>query len=561
MVTFLWDGCESKIKFDIELQSIQCSKFSVRRSIFNAFPFNMGQILEIYDTTLRDGTQGEGVSFTVAAKIRVAEKLDQFGIDYIEGGWPGSNPRDMAFFEAAKKLKLKHAKIAAFGSTCRAKLAAKDDPQLQLLLEAETPVVTIFGKTWLLHVTEILRTTPEENLRMIEDSVRFLTQSGREVIYDAEHFFDGFKNNEEYALKCLKAAVDAGSKGIVLCDTNGGSTPQEINKIVKLVKNNFKDSIIGIHTHNDSDFGVANAIEAVISGANQVQGTINGYGERCGNANLCSIIANLNLKLGYECIPNQKLKKLSIVSDFINDLANLPKNNKLPYVGRSAFAHKGGIHVSAVVKNSATYEHIEPDLVGNKRRVLISDLSGRSNIIYKLKELGIKNISDESIIKILEKLKILENEGYEFEGVDASFELLVKETIGAYTPTIELLETEINTRQIVPASTSSAKVKIKINDKSFENISDGSGPVNALDNALREILVKEYPEMKDIELVDYRVRVVSGNKGTESLVRVIIETSDKKNSWSTIGVSRDIVQASWKALIDSFEYKLMNQSS
>ncbi len=513
----------------------------------------------IFDTTLRDGAQTEGVDFSVEDKNKIAKILSNIGVDYIEGGWPGANPIDNEFFD--KSPNLGSTKFTAFGMTKKNGVSADNDPNLSPLMNANCKTVCVVGKTWDFHVKTALGIKNEDNLKNIKETAKHFVKNKKEFLFDAEHFFDGFKNNKEYALKCLKAAVDAGSKGIVLCDTNGGSTPQEINKIVKLVKNNFKDSIIGIHTHNDSDFGVANAIEAVISGATQVQGTINGYGERCGNANLCSIIANLNLKLGYECIPNQKLKKLSIVSDFINDLANLPKNNKLPYVGRSAFAHKGGIHVSAVVKNSATYEHIEPDLVGNKRRVLISDLSGRSNIIYKLKELGIKNISDESIVKILEKLKILENEGYEFEGVDASFELLVKETIGAYTPTIELLETEINTRQIVPASTSSAKVKIKINDKSFENISDGSGPVNALDNALREILVKEYPEMKDIELVDYRVRVVSGNKGTESLVRVIIETSDKKNSWSTIGVSRDIVQASWKALIDSFEYKLMNQSS
>jgi 2-isopropylmalate synthase len=521
----------------------------------------MDKKIVAYDVTLRDGTQGEGVSFSVEDKVRVAHKIDELGVGYIEGGWPGSNERDEAFFNQIKNEKFENAIISAFGSTRRFSSNCDNDNNIQALLKAETKAITIVGKTWDFHVKTALKIENSENLELISDSIKYLSERTDEVFFDAEHFFDGFKNNDQYALECLKAAVEAGSKGIILCDTNGGSTPQEINKIVKSVKNAFKNSIIGIHTHNDSDFGVANAIEAVISGATQVQGTINGYGERCGNANLCSIIANLNLKLGYECIPNEKLKKLSVVSSYINDLANLPKNNKLPYVGRSAFAHKGGIHVSAVIKDSATYEHIEPDLVGNKRRVLISDLSGRSNIVYKLKELGIKNIADDSIVKILEKLKILENEGYEFEGVDASFELLVKETIGAYKPKIELIETEINTRQIVPASTSSARVKIRINDKSFENISEGSGPVNALDNALREILVKEYPDMKDIELMDYRVRVVSGNKGTESLVRVIIETSDKKSSWSTIGVSRDIVQASWKALIDSVEYKLMNQSS
>ena len=521
----------------------------------------MKKKVDAYDVTLRDGTQGEGISFSVEDKIRVAHEIDELGVKYIEGGWPGSNNRDEEFFEKIKKEKLINSQITSFGSTRRAGNTCDEDINLQSLLKSETPVITIVGKTWDFHVEKALKISNDENLKIISDSVEYLKRRTNEVFFDAEHFFDGYKSNSKYALSTLKAAYDSGIDGLILCDTNGGTTPWEISEIVTDVVKKFKKTIIGIHTHNDSDFGVANAIQAVLSGATQVQGTINGYGERCGNANLCSIIANLNLKMNINCIPEENLRKLSDVSNFINELANLPINNKLPFVGKSAFAHKGGIHVSAVMRDSATYEHIEPNTVGNKRRVLVSDLSGKSNIIYKLKELGIEDIADDKLSMILKQLKSLENEGYEFENVDASFELLVKKISGKYKSKIELLETEINTRQIIPSSESSARVKIKIKNDTIENSAKGSGPVNALDNALREILIEKYPNLKDLTLKDYRVRVVSGSKGTESLVRVIIETSDMKDSWSTIGVSADIVQASWKALIDSFEYKLMNQPS
>tara|TARA_Y100001960_G_scaffold41140_1_gene40086 strand:- start:371 stop:1936 length:1566 start_codon:yes stop_codon:yes gene_type:complete len=514
-----------------------------------------------YDVTLRDGTQGEGVSFSIEDKIRVSHKLDELGVAYIEGGWPGSNDRDEGFFKEAQKQNYKVSRITAFGSTRRAGQDCDKDINIQSLLSANTSVVTIVGKTWDFHVTEALGITNEQNIELISDSIEYLSKRVDEVFFDAEHFFDGFKANQKYATECIKSAINSGAKGVVLCDTNGGSTPWDIGEIVQKIRKINKKSILGIHTHNDSDLGVANALQAVLSGANQVQGTINGYGERCGNGNLCSIIANLNLKMGIACISDTNLKKLYQVSNYINELANLPRNNKLPFVGKSAFAHKGGIHVSAVVKNNLTYEHIEPSSVGNSRRILISDLSGKSNVKYKLNELKINNISDEEIIKIVNELKRLENEGYEFEGVDASFELLAKKISGDYEAKIELIESEINTRQIIPSTKSSARVKIKINNETIENTAEGLGPVNALDIALRNALIKYYPHLKDIELTDYKVRVVTGSKGTESLVRVIMESTDGKSTWSTIGVSRDIVEASWKALIDSIEYKLINSSS
>ena len=513
--------------------------------------------IDAYDVTLRDGTQGEGVSFSVEDKIRVALKIDELGIKYIEGGWPGSNDRDEAFFKKIKNERLINSKLTAFGSTRRANNNCDNDANVQSLLKAETNVITIVGKTWDFHVKKALKISNEENLELISDTIEYLKKRTDEVFFDAEHFFDGYKANEEYSISTIISAIDAGADGVILCDTNGGSTPWEIDKAVKVIKKISKNKILGIHSHNDSDLGVANALQAVLAGANQIQGTINGYGERCGNANLCSIIANLNLKMNIQCIKKENLKKLSEVSNFINELANLPINNKLPFVGKSAFAHKGGIHVSAVMRDTSTYEHIEPELVGNKRRVLVSDLSGRSNITYKLNELGITNVDDDNLSIILQELKKLENNGYEFENVDASFELFVKKFSGNYVPKIELIETEINTRQIIPSSDSFAKVKVRINNQVIENHSSGTGPVNALDNALRKTLINEYPSLKEVELKDYRVRVVSGSKGTESLVRVIIESSDKKTSWSTIGVSSDIVEASWKALIDSFEYKLM----
>ena len=522
----------------------------------------MSENVQAYDVTLRDGTQGEGISFSVKDKIKVSHKIDELGVEYIEGGWPGSNERDEGFFEEAKKQNYNNSKIVAFGSTRRAKSTCDNDSNIQALLKAETPAVTIVGKTWDFHVSEALKITNDENIELISDSIKYLSNRVSEVFFDAEHFFDGFKANKKFALECIDTAVQNGANGIVLCDTNGGTTPWEIYEIVSQIKKKYNKIVLGIHTHNDSGLGVANALSAVRAGANQVQGTINGYGERCGNANLSTIIANLNLKMGIKCVADNNLKKLYEVSNYVSELANLGHDSKAPFIGRSAFAHKGGIHVNAIVKNNLTYEHINPEEVGNSRRILISDLAGRSNIDYKLRELGIiKGVSDDDISEILSKLKKLENDGYEFEGVDASFELLVKTISGQYTPKIKLISTEINTRQIVPSNESSAKVILEIDNETIENTASGSGPVNALDLALRGALVDKYVFLNEVTLTDYRVRVVGGNKGTESLVRVIIESSDKNSSWSTIGVSSDIVDASWRALIDSIEFKLMKISS
>tara|TARA_Y100000994_G_scaffold36707_1_gene27474 strand:- start:6679 stop:8247 length:1569 start_codon:yes stop_codon:yes gene_type:complete len=522
----------------------------------------MSEKVIAYDVTLRDGTQGEGISFSVQDKIRISHKIDELGVKYIEGGWPGSNARDEGFFEQAKKEKYSNSNIVAFGSTRRAKSTCEQDSNIQALLKAETSAVTIVGKTWDFHVSEALKILNEENLELISDSINYLSKRVDEVFFDAEHFFDGYKSNPDFTQNCLTTALESGATGVVLCDTNGGTTPWEITEIVTNIKKTNKNTILGIHTHNDSGLGVANALAAVRAGANQVQGTINGYGERCGNANLCTIIANLNLKMGINCISDENLTKLYEVSNFISDMANLSKDGKAPFIGKSAFAHKGGIHVSAIVKNNLTYEHVDPQKIGNQRRILISDLAGRSNILYKLNELKIADkVSDKNISEILSELKKLENYGYEFEGVDASFELLVKKVSNQYKPKIELIETEINTRQIVPSNESSAKVVIKIDNEIIENTASGSGPVNALDLALRGALLDKFQFLNEVVLTDYRVRVVGGNKGTESLVRVIIESSDKDSTWSTIGVSKDIVDASWKALIDSIEFKLMRASS
>ena len=522
----------------------------------------MSKEVVIYDVTLRDGTQGEGISFSVPDKIKVSHKIDELGVKYIEGGWPGSNERDEGFFNQAKNEKYTNSRIVAFGSTRRAKSSCDEDLNIQALLRSETSAVTIVGKTWDFHVSEALRISNNQNLELISDSISYLSERVEEVFFDAEHFFDGYKADSKFTLDCINSAVKSGAKGIVLCDTNGGTTPWEIFKIVSEIKNTHSKIVLGIHTHNDSGLGVANALAAVQAGANQVQGTINGYGERCGNANLCTIIANLKLKMGIDSVSDEQLEKLYEVSNFISEMANISNDSKAPFIGRSAFAHKGGIHVSAIVKNNLTYEHVSPEKIGNSRRILISDLAGKSNILYKLDELKITDgVSEENITEILSRLKKLENDGYEFEGVDASFELLVKTISKQYKPKIELIETEINTRQIVPSNESSARVMIRIDNEVIENTASGSGPVNALDLALRGAMVDKYPFLNEVVLTDYRVRVVGGNKGTESLVRVIIESSDKSSRWSTIGVSSDIVDASWKALIDSIEFKLMKISS
>jgi len=514
--------------------------------------------VKIYDTTLRDGTQGEKVSFSVLDKIEVARELDKLGVHYIEGGWPGSNPKDMEFFEKVKSISFHHARIAAFGSTRRKDVKPERDPSICALLKAETEVVTIFGKSWVLHVEKALRTDKSENLRMIEDTVSFFKKRDREVIYDAEHFFDGYKQDPQYALKTLKVAQEAGADCLVLCDTNGGCMPFQVEKIIKQVQKEI-DYPLGVHCHNDTGMAVANSIIAAKLGVGHIQGTINGYGERCGNADLCLIIPNLKLKLNIYCIPEEKLKSLTYLSHFVDELANLTPNSHQPYVGKSAFAHKGGVHASAVWRDERTYEHIDPSLVGNKRRVLVSELAGRSNVLYKLKErdLGLK---EETLLskEIVDEVKRLENEGYEFEGAEGSFELLVKKRSGEYRKLFDLKGFRVTIEKRDDGKLiSEATVKLKLKEKIIHTVSEGNGPVNALDNALRKALEQEYPELQKVHLTDYKVRILDAKAATRAATRVLIESSDGKERWTTVGVSPNIIEASWKALIESIEYKLL----
>ncbi|RMD47321.1 MAG: citramalate synthase, partial [Aquificota bacterium] len=465
----------------------------------------------IYDTTLRDGTQAEGVNVSVEDKLRITEKLDEFGIHYIEGGWPGSNPKDDQYFEQVKKLNLKTSKIAAFGSTRRAYLKVEEDQLIQNLIKAETPVITIFGKAWDLHVKQALKTTLEKNLEMVFDTVEYLKKNTDEVIFIGEHFFDGYKSNSEYAVKVLKAAKDAGADFIVLADTNGGTLPNEIEKIIKEVKEKAVKENLGIHAHNDSDTAVWNSIVAVLNGAIMVHGTINGFGERCGNANLCSIIPNLSLKLGYETVPHDNLRKLKEVSNFVSDLVNLPVPKNMPYVGDSAFAHKGGVHASAVLKNSRLYEHINPEEVGNKRKVLVSDLAGKSNIIYKAKELGIPiDEKDSRIPELIKKIKELENYGYHYEAAEASLELLIRDFLGILPKYFDLdaYRVLIARRYTDKTPVSEATVRIKMENHYEHTAALGNGPVNALDKALKKALLAKYPTLSEVELIDYKVRIV-----------------------------------------------------
>ena len=520
----------------------------------------MKERIEIYDTTLRDGTQGEGVSFSKADKIRIASCLDSFGVSYIEGGWPGSNPKDMAFFIEARKQNYKNAKIAAFGSTRRASNRVEEDPNILALLEAETPVTTIFGKTWLLHVHEILRISPDDNLNMIEDSCQFLRDSGKEVLYDAEHFFDGYKNNSDYAIATLKRAVKGGASTIVLCDTNGGSLPNEIQSITEIVGKEISSKIkIGIHTHDDAGLGVANTLSAIDAGARHVQGTINGIGERCGNANLCSIIPNLELKMGYKALPDGGLKHITEVSQFVFDLANLRPNIRLPFVGKSAFAHKGGIHVNAIQKKNESYEHIQPELVGNKQRVLISDLSGGSNILMKAVEHNIDlDKKSPEVRKILTELKKLESEGYEFEAAGASFELLMQKILKNHSPKFQLegFRVIVEKRGQNSPCLSEATIKVNVGGETEISAAEGDGPVNSLDKALRKALIRFYPEVSQVSLRDYKVRIIDSEGGTAAKTRVLIESGDGDKIWGTVGVSENIIEASWQALVDSVEHKL-----
>lgn len=509
-----------------------------------------------FDTTLRDGTQGESVSFSVEDKLLIAEKLDEFGIDYIEGGWPGSNPKDKEFFERAKTVKFKHAKLTAFGATRFAKNPVEQDANVAELLAAETPVVSIFGKTWDFHVRRALGITEEENLRLIADTAGYLVDHGREVVYDAEHFFDGYKANPAYALQTVEAAKSAGARVLCLCDTNGGTLPGRIAEVVAEVRRRF-DGVIGIHCHNDADVAVANSLAAIEAGATHVQGCMNGYGERCGNANLCSILANLELKLGRTTVGPENLRKLTDLARFIAELANLPLRRDQPFVGPSAFAHKGGVHVSAVLKDSSTYEHIAPDTVGNRQRVLLSDLSGRGNVTYKLKQLGIsENLTEPARREILQRIKQMEHQGYDFEASEGTFELLVREASHPEFHPFDVVSYEVSTKLQNEETITTASVTLRIGDSVQSSTAIGQGPVHALDICLRQCLASIYPAITDVRLTDYKVRVL-GKAGTESKVRVLIEWSDHRRSWATVGISDNIIDASWRALIDALRLELM----
>jgi 2-isopropylmalate synthase len=519
------------------------------------------RVIEVYDTTLRDGTQGEGVSYTVRDKVAVARKLDEFGVAVIEGGWPGSNPRDAQFFEDIRREKLKHAKIAAFGSTIRPGRPASQDANMKALLDAETPVVTIVAKTWDLHVHEDLRIELDENLELISKSIAFLKKRVDRVILDAEHYFDGAKANPEFALSCLRAAAEAGADVLCLCDTRGGSLPGEVAAFTKEALE--LGVALGIHCHNDSGLAVANSLAAVEAGASQVQGTINGFGERCGNANLCTLVPNLQIKMGYRCVSPEQLARITDVSRYCAELANVEVERRMPYVGRSAFAHKGGLHVAAVRKNAVTYEHISPSIVGNEQRVLVSDLSGRSNVVHKAEQFGIdvEGRHDE-LASLLGHLKDLEHSGFQFEGADASFELLMRRNLHPFERFFKLLGFRVTDekRSEEGHTHCEATVMIEGPDGAVEHTAaEGNGPVNALDRALRKALTKFYPSIAKVQLHDYKVRVLDGKNGTESRVRVLIESGDGEVRWGTVGVSHNVVEASWQALVDSVVYHLLKQ--
>jgi 2-isopropylmalate synthase len=515
----------------------------------------------IYDTTLRDGAQAEDIAFSAEDKIRIAMKLDDLGVHYIEGGWPGANPKDLQFFREINRVSLGHAKISAFGSTCRPGTRPEKDANIKNLLETNAPVVTIFGKSWDIHPKEAMRISLDENLDMISRSVEYLKKKTDEIIYDAEHFFDGYKSDPNYALATVRRAEEAGADCIVLCDTNGGSLPWELQDIIRAIEPHISVPL-GIHVHNDSELAVANTILAVQNGIRHVQGTVNGYGERSGNANLCSIIPALKLKLGFDCISKDQLKKLREVSRFVNELANIPHNKHQPYVGDSAFAHKGGIHVSAIRKSPLTYEHIRPELVGNRQRVLVSDQAGQSTVLAKAAEFNIDlQRKDQVTKKILSDLKELENKGFQFEGAEGSFEILMKKALGKYRRFFELVgfRVIVEKRAEDEPPISEATIMIKVGDRVEHTAAMGNGPVNALDNALRKALEKLYPELKEVKLIDFKVRILSTIQGTRATTRVLIESQDIHDKWGTVGVSENIIQASWQALVDSIEYKLLKE--
>ena len=517
--------------------------------------------IEIYDTTLRDGAQSEDISFSVEDKLRITEKLDDLGIHYIEGGWPGSNPRDIEYFKKALKLKLRNSRLVAFGSTHRPKKKAAKDETLKALIDSGVDTVTIFGKTWDFHVIEALKVPLEENLAIIHDSVAYLKKLVGTVFFDAEHFFDGYINNPDYAMKCLAAAERGGADRLVLCDTNGGTMTGVLTDVVRRIKKECTTPL-GIHGHNDGDCAVANSIAAVEAGAVQVQGTINGLGERCGNANLISIIPNLQIKLGMKCISPEQMAKLRDVSRFVNEIGNISHFKRQPYTGDSAFAHKAGIHVSAIRRRPETYEHIRPELVGNSQRVLVSDLAGRSNILRKAEEFGIRIASDSAQLQtIVTNLKELESQGFQFEGAEASFELMMKKELGLHRRFFDLIAFRviIEKRKEGEEPLSEATIMLKVSGHIEHTAATGKGPVNALDNALRKALETFYPQLKEVRLHDYKVRVLTAGRGTTAKVRVLIESGDKGHQWGTVGVSENIIEASYQALVDSIEYKLLKE--
>lgn len=515
-------------------------------------------LIQIYDTTLRDGTQSEGFNLSANDKLRIAKRLDDFGVAFIEGGWPGSNPKDVEFFERARDLEWQTAKIAAFGSTCRVKGGPEDDANIKALIDACTPVCTIFGKSWTLHVTDVLLTTLEDNLRIIEQSVGYLRAQDRRVIYDAEHFFDGYKADSSYALETLRAAVRGGAETLVLCDTNGGTMPWEIEAIVREVKTAVGHPL-GIHTHNDGECGVINSLMAVREGAIQVQGTVNGYGERCGNANLCSIIADLELKLGLSCLPEGSLEKLYELSHFIDEVANQKPNEHLPYIGKSAFAHKGGVHVAAMRRSARSYQHIEPEKVGNEMRVVVSDLSGRGNLLSKAEEYGLEMDSGDDVKDVLNEIKTLESQGFSFEAAEASVALMMKRQEMYYKAPFEMIDFTVAVehrrgRGIFAEAT--VKVHIPGSEEVLHTVAEGNGPVNALDTALRKALLPHYPILAHFKLADYKVRILDSDNGTSAITRVLIDTQNGTKRWTTVGASANIIEASWRALADAIEYGL-----
>jgi 2-isopropylmalate synthase len=511
-------------------------------------------MIQIYDTTLRDGTQREGISLSCEDKIRIAKRLDELGVSFIEGGWPGSNPKDAEFFDRAKAMKWQHALIAAFGSTCRVGGGPEDDANIKALLDSGAPVCTVVGKTWTLHVTEVLRTTFEENLRIIEASVAYLRAQGRRVIYDAEHFFDGYRADAKYALETLKAAIRGGAETLVLCDTNGGSMPWQIGEVVGAVSAALKHPL-GVHAHNDSETAVANSLAAVQAGAIQIQGTVNGYGERCGNANLCACIPSLELKMGQECLPAGKLRTLFEVSHYVAEIANLPADEHMPYVGKSAFAHKGGIHVAAMRRSAVSYQHVDPEQVGNQMRVVVSELSGRGNLLSKAEEFGLDPKAD--LGNVLNEIKALEARGFSFEAAEASVALLMKRQEPTYKAPFDLVDFLVNVEHRTGRGIfAEAMVKVKVDGEVLHTAAEGDGPVDALDAALRKALLGRFPEIKDIRLTDFKVRILDPTTGTGAITRVLIDFQRGTKRWSTVGASTNIIEASWRALADAVEYGL-----